>query len=654
MYNIQDSANVYSRSAFSKARREQPCRVCGKTDWCSLHVPTDNWHCERIDTGYPARRGTGWWEKPLSAAGRAQDIPWENTNRMQLVEAAPEPKSERASIEVRDHVYATLLQLCPLSKEHRDYLLSCGVLEYEMQHYGTLPTDRRGISAALLRRHDRTQLLQVPGLFDRADGAIGISAPAGMLVAVRDEGGDITALQCRVVEADGRKRYLWLSSTGHAGPGPGSPAHVAPWGDTRLLWLTEGAKKANLTARYTGCTTVGMPGHSVQDDALRVLAILRVRGALDVVIAVDEDEDPATAAAVAGSRIRLAEACLQLGLAVRIARWNAADAKGIDDLLLAGKEPVITLYVRDPGPGTGKDDTGLLHDLCAILESPLPDGEKITAMGLRRVLGADHGELQHVFLDQVVAKAGLRSTCSQGSAVKRAGQMLLNLRDRGIATRDASDRDPSNDHVRLQFALSLDALPSPTAIIAPAPRALAERERKRRQCSACGSSWLHVVCRSCGHVEALDPTDPAIIVADAPPAPRPLLTDQVRPPTAAAAATPLPDTITGADTTAVPYSRIPGVDSKALNSRNPGVGSVLLQDSGSRPTAILPLQLCDSADPIDGAVLPPHCDHVGRPEGVCAGCGRRMWTQFSPLGGDPLPWYCRNCGLAAPTSAPGA
>src|SRR5262249_31376345 len=78
----------------------------------------------------------------------------------------------------------------------------------------------------------------------------------------RDPAGPIIALKVRRDgDGDGR-RYFYLSSATHGGPGPGAPVHV-PLGvqATRDVWrLTEGELKADVATLLSGTPTISVPG----------------------------------------------------------------------------------------------------------------------------------------------------------------------------------------------------------------------------------------------------------------------------------------------------------------------------------------------------------------------------------------------------------
>src|SRR5438270_750003 len=73
----------------------------------------------------------------------------------------------------------------------------------------------------------------------------------------------------------GDPRYLYVSSTGDGGPGPGAPVHVSRWdGDVARVRITEGELKADVATALTGVLTISVPGVSAWRGVLPVLRSL--------------------------------------------------------------------------------------------------------------------------------------------------------------------------------------------------------------------------------------------------------------------------------------------------------------------------------------------------------------------------------------------
>lgn len=554
-----------------RVTKKRPCPVCNRTDWCEVREDGAV-HCMREQSTVPSKRGGGWWHNlpdRVMQQGYSDQLPV--LPSLTPIAPATGTVPAAASPEDRDHVYRALLEACPLSKEDSAYLDREGIPASVRGLYGTLSRDRRKLARRLQAHYGKELLRTVPGLYEHAEGWISISAGDGLLLAVCDATGYIVGVQCRSTDSSGKKVYRWLSSGAHEGPASGSPAHVAYGADSRVVYITEGQKKAEVVAAVLKTTALGMPGHSTQSDALVQLTALAEQGTLCVVIALDVDSDPATAARVEESRRRLVTACFALHLAVRVAHWAESAGKGIDDVLRSPAGPTaISIAPPDlglvlPAEGTGTScrcaESTAYRTMTALLRSPLPDAEKLVTMGLAVVLGPDPTILQHVYMEDVVAAAGLTSTRTSETAKKHAGQALLSVADLGLLTRDASDRDPSNDHLRLQFSLDPTAIPLPGARL-PVPSRKAADTKRKRACRDCGSTLLTVTCMSCGCVqedalEHLVETGAYVPMADK------------APPTTAGQQELYDD-------------QGPILDRKARNFRNPEVDNRVLPDSGSR------------------------------------------------------------------------
>jgi hypothetical protein len=251
-----------------------------------------------------------------------------------------EPK--RADADTLNQVYTAFLARLSLSKSHRENLLARGLADEAIDRngYKTLPIQGRARIAGALGERFGDQLLRVPGFVvkDRDGGRyLTVRGPGGIVVPVRDLAGRILALKVR---GDGQRdcgpRYVYVSSAGHGGPGPGSPAHV-PLGmaaPAELVRVTEGELKADVAQALSGLPTVSAPGVASWRP---VLPVLRALGCKTARLAFDADAHDK--APVGRALAALAEALAAEGLALELERWEAGNGKGIDDLLAAGKAP---------------------------------------------------------------------------------------------------------------------------------------------------------------------------------------------------------------------------------------------------------------------------------------------------------------------------
>jgi hypothetical protein len=103
-----------------------------------------------------------------------------------------------------------------------------------------------------------------------------------------------------------------------------------------VVRLTEGELKADVVQRLTGLPTLAAPGAG---NWKRCLSVLKELEARTVRLAFDADawDNPTVARALSSCFKALHEA----GFAVELERWEAADGKGLDNLLAPGKTPEL-------------------------------------------------------------------------------------------------------------------------------------------------------------------------------------------------------------------------------------------------------------------------------------------------------------------------
>ena len=197
------------------------------------------------------------------------------------------------------------------------------------------------MARAVAARFDDDTLATVPGFYRKKDPARGAGywsiAASGLLVPVRDTAGRIVAFQVRLDDVQpGGSRYIWLSSTRHGGPGPGTPPHVPLHdGATReVVRVTEGPLKASIATMLDpdGILTVGFAG---VDTWPTILPVLQELGARTVHVAFDAD--CRRNRRVAFQLRACAQELARLGFRRVLETWD--EPKGIDDLFASGGRP---------------------------------------------------------------------------------------------------------------------------------------------------------------------------------------------------------------------------------------------------------------------------------------------------------------------------
>jgi hypothetical protein len=335
----------------------------------------------------------------------------------------PGPQAKRADSDTLHAVYSALLGQLTLSKAHREALQGRGLSDEAINQacYRTLP--RQGRTRITRDLHDRfgDALPLVPG-FVVKDGASGryltLRGPVGLLVPCRDRTGKIVVLKVRRDDAGQGPRYVYLSSTGHGGPGPGAPVHcpVGTPAAAEQVRLTEGELKADVVQALTGLPTLSVPGVASWKPALPVLQEL---GCKTVRLAFDADawDKPTVARPLAAC----AEALAQAGFAVELETWDAADGKGLDDLLAAGKTPELL------------QGDAARRALADILATATADGEPAPPDELARLQDVlDAGGAEALFRDQALMQALAdleRDDPTEFAAVKASLRTRVSVRD---------------------------------------------------------------------------------------------------------------------------------------------------------------------------------------------------------------------------------
>jgi len=355
-YDMPRNSAVHNSTPaqWKRVTKQTPCEVCRAKKLCEY--TDDGWlHCFD-DTAARARGGRPWDKRQ----GGYLIKPDERPRAMRLLPSQaeltpvvpPDPEPPRAipsaDADTRDAVYTSLLELCPLTTKHGRLLTGPehGLTPEQARRYGTLQSNTQGVCATLEQRHGRDVLLGVPGFIEK-DGRIEARG-AGIILPTRDVRGRIAAIDVRREHPeDGQAKYFKLSNGSAGGPSSGTPAHVArprELRDARTVYVTEGVKKADVAADALGCVVIGVVGHGTWRHALSALDELAEAGASECIIALDRDTNPKTVEKVDDSRRQLAAATVELGYAVRLAVWDAATAKGLDDLVQAGLTPMRERY----------------------------------------------------------------------------------------------------------------------------------------------------------------------------------------------------------------------------------------------------------------------------------------------------------------------
>ncbi|MBN1270468.1 MAG: DUF3854 domain-containing protein, partial [Kiritimatiellae bacterium] len=324
---------------WAEVTRTEPCRTCGRDSWCARTRDGRVWVCRRVDTGEGAYRVDSagldywvYWADGQPGSGREVELP-------------TQPEAPRAAPEDLDRVYTALLAEFVLSEVHHENLRQRGLTDEGIRRagYGTLPPrDRAAVARKLVERFGANLCAAIPGLYvkDAVPAPYwSLAGPAGLLIPVRNQELQIVGLKVRVDEPGDGRKYVYLSSKKHGGPGPGAPVHVpvAAALTARDVRLTEGELKADIATVLSGVPTWSVPGVSAWRGAIPLVHALGVE-----TVRLAFDGDFATNKHVARGLVRTAEALEKETIArVALEIWPATAGKGIDDVLAAGHQPTL-------------------------------------------------------------------------------------------------------------------------------------------------------------------------------------------------------------------------------------------------------------------------------------------------------------------------
>lgn len=328
-----------------RVNKSNLCKICGKPDWCGYTKDGKIAICMRIENEYPSKNG-GWIHYLESTSIK---------NYYTEIELIPYHDHPKANPDTLHKVYSKFLDSLSIALNHHQDLIENRLIREETikQHgYKSLPDQNRYETAQkLVDKFGIKTMSTIPGfmVIDHGKGPYPTFAgKSGILIPIKDIKERIIGLQIRIDNIENPKdRYRWFSSIDRAnGTSSGAPAHVAyPLRKIKdKIWITEGALKANIAANRLGEIVIGVAGVS-NWKAGNVLEILKELEANTVIIAYDADGLINPVVKFHGGN--LAKACREAGYFVQIASWPLQSGKGLDDLLLNGREPEVKTWLEE-------------------------------------------------------------------------------------------------------------------------------------------------------------------------------------------------------------------------------------------------------------------------------------------------------------------
>jgi len=264
-----------------------------------------------------------------------------------------EPPTKSVSVEKAadteiSRTLTALMSLLTLRPEHREHLRTVrGLTDQEIAGFGfkSTPTSRscRSLTVQLMKQSCRVR--GVPGFYVNDYGKWTVKfydRTAGILIPLRGVDGLLHGLQIRLdhqirdendpPEKQGIK-YLPLTSTGkNQGVTSGTPVHFIGDPNARVVYVTEGALKADIAHALTGRTFAATMGANNTNGLDELFAFLSHNGTEEIVEA--EDMDKYHNEAVYRGACMVQQLANKHGMICRHLNWDP-QYKGIDDWQLA-------------------------------------------------------------------------------------------------------------------------------------------------------------------------------------------------------------------------------------------------------------------------------------------------------------------------------
>ena len=258
-----------------------------------------------------------------------------------------EKQSTLTDAETMDKTFRALLEMLTLSKEHREHLhTKRGLTDEQIERFGYKSTPPfykgRPLAERLIAKGCTVQ--GVPGFYQK-DGrwtANFSTMTAGILIPVRGIDRRICGFQIRLDTPlkdkdddpeDTGTKYIWFSSAGKPmGTSSGSPVHFVGDPFARVVYVTEGALKADVAHTLMHRTFAAVAGANNTASLKELLVCLAGNGTQTVIELADMDKYRNEQICVGASKIYgMATA---LGMECRTLTWNP-NYKGVDDWQLA-------------------------------------------------------------------------------------------------------------------------------------------------------------------------------------------------------------------------------------------------------------------------------------------------------------------------------
>ena len=333
------------------------CPICGdRRGKMNLNLTKNVWRCNYCGEGggmlalYAKVYG-------VSSSAAYQEI----CDALQTGSAAPEytvpyaaassneiPQAERASVQEIHRTFTAMMSALTLTPAHREHLRGKrGLTDAGIEQFGFKSTPPPQLCRTLARRlAERGYTVQgVPGFYVDDYGKLTVKfhqRTSGILIPIHSVDGLLCGLQTRLdkpirdkddpPEKEGIK-YLTLSSAGKKiGTTSKSPVHFVGDPCSRVVYVTEGALKADIAHTLTGRTFAATIGANNTAGLDQLFAFLSRNGTEEIIEA--EDMDKYRNPAVNRGAAKVHQLAIKHGMACRQLIWDP-QYKGIDDWQLA-------------------------------------------------------------------------------------------------------------------------------------------------------------------------------------------------------------------------------------------------------------------------------------------------------------------------------
>jgi len=241
--------------------------------------------------------------------------------------------------ETRDKVYREFLKLLQLNEEHKADLLRRGLSEVavKVKGYKTLfvtPKERR-LEICRTLQEKGLSLEGVPGFFKhKTTGEWDFIPYSGYAIPVKNLDRQIIGLQVRMDEP-ALSKYRWFSSSSSKDVGTPAEAslHVVGSMEEGIVYLTEGALKADVASYLSGQMFIGLPG--VSSCHKQLIEILKQLQPKLVILAFDMDYEEKVEVKANVEKVK--KLLAENNIKFKQITWNK-QFKGIDDYLLHLKQ----------------------------------------------------------------------------------------------------------------------------------------------------------------------------------------------------------------------------------------------------------------------------------------------------------------------------